>query len=122
MNPPCVRCGRRGDHQHHPTGSDEHGERLDDDLVVWLCRACHLGAHNTLRILELERTPGPLCVVERVELRLRRVAAFLVGLGAPWTLMSGVLAKAMNGWADELAGHTRGLDHRYPDWRIETAE
>jgi hypothetical protein len=93
---------------------------LDDDLVVWLCRVCHLHAHNTLRILELERAVGPLSAVERVELRLRRVAAFLAGLGAPWGVLTSPLAAAMSRWADELAGQARSLDRRYPGWRADT--
>jgi hypothetical protein len=122
MNPPCIRCGRRGEEEHHITARDDHGEHLDEDLLVWLCKPCHKHSHNTLRILELDRSGGPLSVPERVELRLRRVAAFLVGLGPPWTLLSGPLAAALSRWADQLAGHTRGLDHHYPDWRTGLAE
>ncbi|MGH3427235.1 MAG: hypothetical protein ACRDQZ_06665 [Mycobacteriales bacterium] len=114
---PCTGCGRPGVHEHHLTLRDEHGRRLDEDLVVWLCKACHLGEHNTLRILELERAVGPLTVVERVELRLRRVAAFLVRLGVPFRVLCGPLGVAMSRWADDLAGHTRGLDLRFPNWR-----
>jgi hypothetical protein len=113
---PCVRCGRRGDHQHHLTLRDECGKRLDDDLVVWLCRVCHLHAHNVLRILELERAVGPLSAVERVELRLRRVAAFLAGLGAPWSVLT-----------DPLAGHPHhappsGLHNPRSTHRLQSAQ
>jgi hypothetical protein len=93
---------------------------LDDDLVVWLCRACHLHTHNTLRVLELERAIGRLSAVERVELRLRRVAALLTGLGGVWSVLAVPLAAAMSRWADDLAGHSRCLDRHYPGWRTET--
>jgi hypothetical protein len=116
---PCTRCGRPGEHFHHLTLRAENGERLDDDLVVWLCKPCHLGEHNTLRILELERAVGPLTVVERVELRLRRVAAFLIRLGVPFSVLCHPLGVAMSRWADDLAGHIRGLDQRYPGWRVQ---
>jgi hypothetical protein len=115
--PPCIRCGRRGEQQHHLSGRDEGGDQMNDDLVVWLCRPCHLGDHNTRHILELEGVAGPLSIPERVELCLRRVAAFLAHLGAPWDVLSGSLAAAMSGWANDLAAHRLKLDKHYPDWR-----
>ena len=123
MSPqPCIRCGRPGKEDHHPTGRDDEDCYLDEDLVVWHCRPCHQHVHNVLRTLELDRVAGPLSVPERVELRLRRLAVFLVGLGPPWSLLSGPLAAAFSRWADQLAVHTRRLDSRYPDWRIDPAE
>jgi hypothetical protein len=73
-----------------------------------------------LRILELQEAPTGLTCPERVELRLRRVAAFLASLGMPWTILTTPLAVAMKRWADELARHTRALDSHYPNWRMGT--
>ena len=120
MTPRCVRCGAKGDHEHHLTLRDDRGDRMDDDLVVRLCKTCHKQAHNVLRILELQDARPALTCPERVELRLRRVAAFLATLGMPWTFLTMPLAAAMARWADELAGHTRALDTRFPDWRLGT--
>jgi hypothetical protein len=118
MSAPCFRCGKRGEHDHHLTLRDDRGERMDDELVVWLCGVCHKQAHNVLRILELEYVRGPLSVPERIEVRLRRVAAFLALLGVPWSPLTAPLATAMTRWADDLAVHTRDLYTRCPDWRL----
>jgi hypothetical protein len=119
MKPRCVRCGRPADEEHHLSGSDDTGAHMNPELVVCLCRPCHRGDHNTRHILELEHVKGRLTVPERIELCLRRVAAFLATLGAPWTVLTEPLAGVMSGWADDLATFRFKLDGRYPDWRAE---
>src|SRR3954454_16196616 len=121
MKPPCLRCGRPAAEEHHLSGSDETGSHIDPELVVWLCPPCHRGDHNTRHILDLEKVSGTLSVPERIELCLRRVAAFLASLGEPWAILATRLAAAMSGWADDLAAFRLKLDDRYPDWRAETA-
>jgi hypothetical protein len=91
---------------------------MDPDLVVWLCQPCHKGDHNTRHILDLEHVATP-SIPERIELCLRRVAAFLGDLGDPWAILTLRLASAMAGWADDLAAFRLRLDARYPDWRAE---
>jgi hypothetical protein len=116
--PRCMRCGKPGTEEHHLSGRDDTGTQMNPELVIALCRPCHRGDHNTRQILELETVPTR-SIPERVELCLRRVAAFLAGLGAPWDGLCGPLAAAMSGWADDLAKHRYKLDARYPDWRTE---
>ncbi len=117
MTPRCVRCGGRAKDDHHLTGRDDHGEYLDPELAVSLCRSCHIAEGNALRVLDLERVVGPLSRPERVELRLRRAAVFLGRLAAKWGLLCGLAAAALTRWADELAEHTQRLDRRDPKWR-----
>jgi hypothetical protein len=119
MKPRCVRCGRPAAEEHHLSGSDDTGAHVDPSLVVWLCRPCHRGDHNTRHILELEHVTSRLAVPERIELCLRRVAAFLASLGDPWMVVTGPLAGAMSGWADDLGAFRLRLDGRYPGWRAE---
>ncbi len=119
MRTPCVRCGSPGDHHHHPCGSDDAGAHMNPEFVVWLCKPCHLGDHNARHILELEYAKGRLTIPERIELCLRRVAAFLTSLRDPWAPLTTPLAVAMSRWADDLAGFRRRLDVRYPGWRTE---
>jgi hypothetical protein len=116
-----MRCGRVAQERHHLSAKDDADTQMNPELWVWLCRACHLADHNTRHILELQFVPGRLTVPERVELCLRRVAAFLANLGDPWVVLTTPLAGAMSGWADDLAAFRLKLDTRYPDWRAETA-
>jgi hypothetical protein len=114
-----MRCGRVAAEQHHLSAKDDTDTHMNPELWVWLCKPCHLADHNTRHILELQHVTGRLTVPERIELCLRRVAAFLGSLGDPWSVLTLPLAGAMSGWADDLAGFRQLLDGRYPDWRAE---
>jgi hypothetical protein len=117
MSTHCVRCGQRSKDDHHLTVRDDHGDYLDADLKVPLCRSCHNAEHDALRVLDLERALGPLSLPERVELRLRRLAVFVARLAVRWGPLFGFAAAALTRWADELAEHTQRLDRRHPGWR-----
>jgi hypothetical protein len=119
VKPRCVLCKRPAKDQHHPTLRDAQGERLDDELKVPLCRSHHLAAHNKLRVLDLQRAYGGGSGVERVELRLRRMAVFLADMAPTYGEFFMLLAAAMTRWADELQQDGRALDRRDPSWREE---
>jgi hypothetical protein len=114
----CFRCGSTRAELHHVTLRDGAGVRLDPDLVVPLCHDCHWQDHDFLRALGLQYAEGGLAIVERVELRLRRVAVFgyRMSKGDPASFWYR-LANAAAQWADELRAHTSRLDQTTPEWR-----
>ena len=122
MNAPeCPFCGGRPAFMHHPTGRDHQAHHLDPDLVLPVDHDCHCLAHDDWWREDLEKLDGPKTIVEYVAIRLRRLAMNLgridiyMGGGTFW----GLLANAMQRWADGLDDHVRMLDERYPDWRTE---
>jgi hypothetical protein len=117
VSPRCIHCGAIAKDAHHLTLRDENGERLDEELTAPFCRPCHLAEHNVLRVLELEGITSRLSAVERVELRLRRVAVFLARLDLGYREVWTGLAAALTSGADDLAADTRRRDVRDPDWR-----
>jgi hypothetical protein len=71
---------------------------------------------------EAAQVPGPsLSFVERVELRLRRIAATVGRLAEahPQHKWLAALARALKCWADELARDIAARDSRDPAWRSE---
>ena len=106
---------------HHPTGRDHLDRYLDPHLVLPADHDCHCLVHDDWRHENLDELKKPRTIVEYVEIRLRRLAMNLgridicMGGGTFW----GLLAEAMQRWADGLADHARLLDERYPDWRME---
>jgi hypothetical protein len=67
----------------------------------------------------IEEVEGPLTFFERVEIRLRRLAACCArmdearGGGTFW----GALARVFARWAEEIAKGIRRFDQRDPSWR-----
>ena len=115
----CEFCGGPADHLHHPTGRDHLGRYLDIMLVLRADYDCHAFVHDDWRHERLDKLQRPRTIVEYLAIRLRRLAMNLgrldraQGGGTFW----GLLATAMQRWADELDDHVRRLDERYPDWR-----
>jgi len=74
----CVACGRRGPIEgHHLSGRPAAGcGYLDPELVVSLCRGCHVSEHVGLRRLGLE-FPAPGNDDSVTAHRLRRVGAYV---------------------------------------------
>jgi hypothetical protein len=121
----CLVCTCRGSLGHHPTGRDPQGVYLDPDLKLPFCHDDHELAHDDWRMLRIaDPARGgegavPLTLVERVELRLRRLAATTGRLAAacPGWVWIGELARSFKRWADELALDIRARDQRDPGWR-----
>jgi hypothetical protein len=116
----CEFCGGLCERWHHPTGKGENGRYLDPEFVRPTCHDHHELVHDDAQTLGWEKLQGrPLTWFERVELRLRRWAAFLGRLEASSTLRTpyAVLAKTLLRWADELARGIAALDEDIPGWR-----
>jgi hypothetical protein len=119
MNRHCEFCGGPFDRLHHPTGRDHLGHYLDPMLVLRADHDCHEFVHDDWRHERLDKLQRPRTVVEYIAIRLCRLAMNLgridqsQGGGTFW----GLLATAMQRWADELEDHVRRLDERYPGWR-----
>jgi hypothetical protein len=70
----------------------------------------------------IEEARGPLSFVERVQIRLRRLATSFArmdearGGGTFW----GALARVFARWAEELARDIRHRDERDPSWREDS--
>jgi|GEM_PF-5930281 len=117
----CVFCGGVPHYMHHPTGRDHRDVYLDRELVLPVDHDCHCLVHDDYRHENLDKLKAPRTIVEYVAVRLRRMAMNLgrmdarLGGGTFW----GLLADAMQVWADELDDHVRRLDTRYPGWRDE---
>ena len=131
MSRRCVQCGAEQVEGHHLTGRDSQGCYLDRALTLWLCHDHHELAHDdwrTLRIQDpnpdhVECDAAPLSCVERVELRLRRLATLAGRMAAmlpQWTWLA-ELAKSFKRWADELARDIEARSRRDPDWRSDAA-
>lgn len=116
----CAYCGRDGRWQHHHlTGRDDQNSYLDPSLTAPACHDDHTLSGDdwhTFRLMTVDRT---LTLVERVELRLRRLGCEFArmdlaqGGGTLW----GRLADGCVRWANELGRFVECLDDRWPDWR-----
>jgi hypothetical protein len=121
----CLICGVEVTEAHHPTGRDPQGLYLDPALVLPLCRDHHELSHDDWRMLRIadpaEGCSGaaPLTLVERVALRLRRLATMTARLAAafPGWVWVAALARSAKQWADELALDIRARDQYDPEWR-----
>jgi hypothetical protein len=129
MTPGCLWCGAAGWRGHHPTGRGPDGEYLDPELRLPYCHDHHELSHDDWRTLEVHasgRSDEPergLCFIERVALRLRRLAATVGRLAEahPQYKWLAAGARALKCWADELACFVAVLDKRDPGWRSEPA-
>jgi hypothetical protein len=93
--------------RHHPTGALD-GVHLDPELVFDVSHEEHDAEHKVRGLLGLDRGASASTSVGRVELRLRRLAVFLVETfaprlpeGAPKALVL-LLATHVESWADDL--------------------
>lgn len=92
---------------HHPTGALG-AIHLDPDLVFELTDDEHGREHKVRGLLGLDRGVQATTAAERVELRLRRLAVFLVVTLVPLLLEGPLrsfivsLAEHFVSWADEL--------------------
>jgi hypothetical protein len=116
----CAICGREGRWElHHLTGKDDQGTYLDPRLTIPLCHDHHTLCSDDWNTLDLAKVEIRLTMLDRVELRLLRLAQGLAridagqGGGTIW----GRMAAAVNEWARELHRFREGLDDVYPDWR-----
>ncbi len=124
MSPGCLVCGDPACRGHHGTGRGPDGQYLDPDLRLPYCHDHHELSHDDWRTLEIddsEQSEEPeqrLCFIERVELRLRRLAATAARLAEahPQHKWLAAGARAMKRWADELACFIAALDKRDPGW------
>ena len=127
MKPGCLVCGDPACQGNHPTGRGSDGRYLDPDLRLPYCHDHHelfhddwrtLGIDDCKRAREPERT---LSFIERVELRLRRLAATVgrVAEAHPQHKWLAALARALKCWADELARDIAVRDKRDPGWRSD---
>jgi hypothetical protein len=127
MTSRCPICGAHGRRAHHPTGRGPDGRYLDPELRLPYCHDHHELAHDDWRTLfiedrELGQEPNrPLAFIERVELRLRRLAATVARLAEayPQYQWLAALAGALKGWADELARDIAARDRRDEGWRSD---
>ena len=127
MTAGCLWCGAPAWRGHHPTGRDPDGRYLDPDLKFPSCHDHHELSHDDWRTLEIEdsergREPQKrLCFIERVALRLRRLAV-TVGRFAeayPRATWLAAGARALKRWADELGWFISALDRHDPGWRSD---
>jgi hypothetical protein len=127
MTPGCLWCGAAGCRGHHPTGRGPDGRYLDPDLTFPSCHDHHELSHDDWRALGIQdcehgQEPGrPPSFIERVELRLRRLAATVGRLAEahPQHKWLATLARALKCWADELARDIAVRDKRDPGWRSD---
>ena len=120
---PCLVCGAPGDDRHHPTGRGPDGRYLDRQFTAAGCHDHHELWHDDLRSVGIDGPAGGLTVLERFELRLRRLALLLgrlEGAGALHRLLR-VLADVCVRWADELRAEIGRLDRAVPAWRTAGA-
>jgi hypothetical protein len=126
--PPCLICGAKATTAHHPTGRDPLNAYLDPMFTVPACHDHHTLAHDdwfTLGVPEPNRgarsKPERLTYVERVEWRLRRLAAGAGRLAAAFPEHAWIarLAECLKCWADELARDIAARDRRDPYWRCD---
>src|SRR5579862_9294448 len=119
MTDRCSYCGRAVERLHHPTGKDEGNRYLDREFTVPTCHDHHELLGDDRRTLGLEATDAPLTLLDRVELRLRRMAidAARLARAHPGNRWFELAAKLLARWAGELAAFRRHLDVRDPTWR-----
>jgi hypothetical protein len=104
----CALCDWRAIQAgHHVTA-----EILDPDLLVDVCHNHHMLVHDDWLTAGVGAKRMPDNVLERLELRLRRVALFLgrlqaTGFGGEFIRL---LAVSIGQWADEVAWIIRMLD------------
>ncbi|MGA2165215.1 MAG: hypothetical protein ABSH36_12195 [Solirubrobacteraceae bacterium] len=127
MSTQCLYCAGDNALRHHPTGRDNQGSYLDSGLMLPFCHDHHELIHDDWRTLDIqdsdsgERSAPRLSLVERVELRLRRLAATAGRIAAafPRCAWIGELARSFKRWADELACFIAALDRRDTEWRSD---
>lgn len=117
----CLICGAEITEAHHPTGRDLQGAYLDPRFTIPLCHDHHLVIHDDWWTLEVQdQTPRNggrrLTGVERVELRLRRLAidGGRLAIADPQRGRIARLAECSKRWADELACDIAARDRRDP--------
>lgn len=116
----CTVCARDGRWQaNHLTGRDDKDNYLDPDLTNPMCHDHHTLWGDDWYTLEIAEVAERLTLVERVELRLRRLAQGLarIDAGQGGNTLWGSLAAAAASWAKELDRFHRALDEQCPDWR-----
>jgi hypothetical protein len=129
VSPGCLVCGAAGCRGHHPTGRGPDGRYLDPDLTFPSCHDHHELSHDDWRALGIQdcehgQEPGQrLAFIERVELRLRRLAATVgrVAEAHPQHKWLAAPARVLKRMADELACFIAALDQRDPGWRSDPA-
>ena len=120
-------CGRPADELHHPTArvAGEGSPYLDPDFRVPACHDDHaLIYDDQRRMADLEPDLGrdDVTILDRLEVRLRRVAAFVGRVGeilqiAGLIALVAGLATHVERWANELAVAIAILDSSVPGWR-----
>jgi hypothetical protein len=120
-------CGQPADERHHLTArvGGEDTPYLDPELWVWTCHDDHsLASDDQLRMADWETdlTRSGVTRLDRLEVRLRRVAAFLgrlaKALGMPVVVaIVARLATHIERWAVDLAAAIAILDSAMPGWR-----
>ena len=120
-------CGKRADELHHPTArvAGDGSPYLDPDFRVPACHDDHaLAGDDQLRMTDIEPNLSreDATILDRIEVRLRRVAAFggriaeVLPVAALVALIAG-LATHLDRWANELASAIGILDAAMPGWR-----
>jgi hypothetical protein len=120
-------CGQPADELHHPTArvSGDGSPYLDPDFRVPACHDDHALIYDDQRRmadLEPDLARDDVTILDRLEVRLRRVAAFvgrvgeLLQIAALVALVVG-LATHFEGWANELGTAIAILDSAMPGWR-----
>ncbi|MEX0983924.1 MAG: hypothetical protein WD096_02620 [Actinomycetota bacterium] len=109
------------DRRHHPTGRDAYGDYLDPDLIAPCTHSEHETVHDDWKTLGLENPIPTPSFLERLELGLRRLGAFLGRLATScqgsWAIFIGGLAAASLRWANGLQACRVALDAGAPGWR-----
>ncbi len=110
----CVLCGRPCRIRHHVTQAD-----VDGELEVDVCHSHHQLLHDDWHTLGVGAEQPPTNFLDRLYLRLRRLAGFLgrlveAGWGGEFIRL---LATAVGAWATGLGRRIRLLDRHCPTWR-----
>jgi hypothetical protein len=129
MTARCLVCGATECLRHHPTGRGPDGRYLDPDLRLPYCHDNHELSHDDWRLLGIQAgeqghvSERQLAFIERVELRLRRLAvtAGRMADAHPEHRWLAALARALKRWADELARDIAARDRRDAGWRSDPA-
>lgn len=115
----CLVCGAEPCDRHHVTGRDGADRYLDPDFVFPLCHDDHEQQHDDWRTQGLCDVPVRLSFVERIEVRLRRLATFagrIAEAHPEWTWAS-ILARTLSIWADDARADIQARTARDPEWR-----
>lgn len=115
----CIYCGRPAERRHHPTGKDHEDRYLDREFTVPVCHDHHELVGDDRRTLGLEVSERPLTWLDRVEVRLRRMAIDAARLAHryPDNVWFRRAAELLARCAGELAAFRHHLDARDPNWR-----